>query len=140
VEFIHQVARTLKLGWLASPAGVKVVATGLVATIFSLIVFTNEDIWFQFTGDAGVFADREYLYLPMAALSAVFCLVSFFMARRGLPRIAYAIFCVAMASHVFLRFAAIPLPQMKVIAISRVFASLDLVFLYSSFRSKVGDH
>jgi hypothetical protein len=122
-----------------SPAAVNVVGIGLAATIFSLFVFTYENIWFLFTGDARVFATREFLYLPLAALSAVFCLLSFFICRPGLPRIAFAIFSASMASHVFLRFVAIPLEQMKVIAIIRILASLGLVLLYLRLRSEVAD-
>jgi hypothetical protein len=140
VEIIHHVAQSLKLGRLVSAAGVNVVAIGLVATIFSLFVFTEENITFLFTGDTGVFAAREFLYLPLAALSAVFCLLSFFICRPGLPRVAYAFFSASMASHVVLRFVAIPSEQMKVIAIIRIFASLGLVFLYLRYRSETADH
>jgi hypothetical protein len=137
VDFIDHVARSLKLERLVSRAGVNIVGIGLAATIFSLFVFTFENIWFLFTGDAGVFATRGFLYIPLAGLSAIFCLLSSFICRPGLIRVAYAIFSASMASHVFLLFVVIPSEQMKVIAIIRILASLGLVLLYLRFRSEV---
>ena len=132
-------ARSLKLGWLVGPSGVKVVGIGLAATGYSLFMSSYENIWFLLTGNVGVFALREFLFLPVFALASVFCLFSFFVFRPGLPRIAIAAFSASMASHVFLRFAAVPLEQMRVIAICRVFASLGLVFLCLRFRSEVAE-
>jgi hypothetical protein len=129
----------LKLGWLVGPSGVKVVGIGLATTTYSVFSSSYENIWFLLTGNIGVFALREFLFLPVFALAAIFCLFSFFLFRPGFPRIAIGAFSASMTSHVILPFASLHPQQMKAIATCRIFASLGLVFLYFHFRSEAAE-
>jgi len=105
-------------------------------TVFSLILFTFEDIWFLLTGDVRAF---ETIFLPLAAFSSVLWFLSLFILAEGLPRLVVVILSASMASHVLLRFTAVPSQQIKAIAICRVLASLGLVLLYLRFRSEVAE-
>src|ERR1700741_3484455 len=40
----------MRQGWLESSTGVNVVAIGLVAIMFSIVVFTVQDLWILVTG------------------------------------------------------------------------------------------
>jgi hypothetical protein len=115
---------------------VNVVAIGLVAIIFSLVLFTIQDFWFLLFGKLVVLHGlRGIWYLVWAALAAVFSAITVFTWRPGLPRIVIALFSISMASHVFEQFVALPAQPLKLVALCRIFVAMALVLLLLRYRS-----
>ena len=126
--------------WLNTEFGITVVAIGLVAILFSGIIFTLQDISILLTGKflftLGTL--RDIWYLLIATLAALFSALCVLIWRPGLPRIVIGLFSVSMASHVVEQFVFLPTPQMKAVAVCRlgVASGLILLFLRYVWRTK----
>jgi hypothetical protein len=114
-----------------------VVAVGLYAIMFSLSVFTLEDIWILLTGklDSFLHGPSGIWGLLWAALATVFSAVTVFIWRPGLPRIVMALFSISMASHIVEQFVALPVQQLKLAALCRIFVAVALILLVWRDRS-----
>ncbi len=128
-----------KIPWLVGPLGTPFVAIGIVATIVSLTFFFFEDMYYLLRGDPAVFLGRQYFYVPLAAIAAIFCLVSSFTFKPGFPRVVSALVAASMASYVVQHFVAIPPPKLEAIAVVRLFISLIVILCFLSLRSKFRD-
>jgi hypothetical protein len=126
----------VRLDWLETPAGAKVVGIGLCAVIICLALFTVQDIEILFTGNLGKWHWFSGVWrLLWAAVASLFSALTVFFWRRLIPRIAMALFSASMASHVFEQFIALPMQHLKLIALCRVFVSLGVIGLYLHYRS-----
>src|SRR5271157_30533 len=114
---------------LFSPAGMNLVAIGIVASVVSFAVLTIDDIWFLCTGSQTSGGLKLYaLYLPLAALSAMFWAVTVFLWRPVMPKVIAALASVAMASHIYQRLAVIPAAQLRLLFLCRVSLCLPGVY------------
>ena len=122
----------MRQDWLKTKFGINVVAIGLVAIVFSGIIFTLQDISILLTGKflftLGTL--RDIWYLLIATLAALFSALSVLIWRPGLHRIVIGLFSVSMASHVIEQFVFLPTPQMKGVAVCRIGVALGLIFLF----------
>jgi hypothetical protein len=122
--------------WLESPTGEWTVAIGLVAIAVSLFAFTIQDLSVLLTGDLfrlGLLRSVWYLvWAGLATLSSAACV---FIYRSGWSRLVIALFSVAMASHILEKFVAMPVPQLRLVALLRLLISLGVVLVYLSHRS-----
>ena len=126
----------MKQDWLNSKLGINIVAIGIVATILSLAVFTVEDISILFTGNPFAFrTPRLAFYSLAAAVAALFCGLTIFISRAGLPRIIITLLAVSMASHATEHLFAIPPTPLKIIAALRIVISLLVIIPILRFRS-----
>src|SRR5882762_3513157 len=121
--------------WLRTSTGVNVVAIGLVAIIFSLVLFTIQDLWILFSGKlVALHGLRGMWYLLWAAIAAVFSVMTAFIWRPGLPRIVIALFSISMASRVLEQFVTLPAQQLKLTAVCRIAVAAALILLLSRYR------
>jgi uncharacterized protein YjeT (DUF2065 family) len=121
--------------WLGTPTGEWTVAIGLVAIAVSLFAFTVQDVSVLLTGDLFRLALlRSVWYLLWAGLATLFSAVCVFILRPALPRIVIALFSVAMASHIVEKFVRMPAPQLRLVALCRLFVSLGVVLVYLRHR------
>ena len=113
-----------------------VVAVGIYAIMFSLLVFTFEDISIVLTGRLDSFFRPSGIWaLSWAALATVFSAMTVFIWRPGLPRIVMALFSISMASHILEQFVAFPAQQLKLAALCRISVAVALVLLVWRDRS-----
>ena len=85
----------MKQGWLESSTGVNVVAIGLVAIMFSLVLFTVQDLWILVTGTPyALHGLRGGWYLLWATIAIMFSATTVFIWRPGLPRIVIGLFSI----------------------------------------------
>ena len=81
----------MRRGWLQTSIGVNVVAVGLVAIVFSLVLFTVQDCWILFRGEPFVLHGLNGIwYLLWAAIAALFSAITVFIWPPGLHRQVYA--------------------------------------------------
>ena len=108
------------------------VAIGLVAIMFSLVIFTLQDISILLAGKLFITLAtlRGTWYLLVATIAALFSALTVFIWRPGLPRIVIGLFSVTMASHIIEQFVILPTPQMKVVALGRIGVALGLILLF----------
>jgi hypothetical protein len=126
----------MRSNWLGTSTGLNVVAVGLYAIMFSLAVFTLEDIQILLTGKLDSFLRPSGIWgLCWAALAAAFSAMTVFIWRPGLPRIVMALFSISMASHVLEQFVAFSVQQLKLAALCRIFVAVALVLLVVRYRS-----
>ena len=126
----------MRQDWLRTSTGVNVVAIGVVAIAFSLVLFTVQDIWILLAGKLVTLQGlRGIWYLLWAALAALFSALTIFVWRPAFPRIIMALFSASMASHVFEQFVALPAQHLKLIALCRVFAAVGIILLFFRYRS-----
>jgi hypothetical protein len=121
--------------WLGTPTAEWTVAIGLVAIAVSLFAFTVQDVSVLLTGDLfrlGVL--RSVWYLVWAGLAALFSAICVFICRPGSPKLVMALFSVSMASHILERFVKLPAPQLRLVALFRLFVSLGVVLVYLRHR------
>lgn len=126
----------MKQDWLKSEIGINIVAIGIAATMISLMVFTVEDVSILLTGN--LFAFRTFriaFYSLTAALATLFCGLTIFIVRPGLPRIVIGLLALSMASHAIEHFVAMPATPMKVIAAFRIVVSLLVIIPVLRFGS-----
>ena len=126
---------TMKRDWLNTEAGTGVVAVGLVAIVFSLILFCFQDISILLTGKPLTFgALRNASYMGLAVTAALFSALTLFLWRGAVPRVLIGLFSVSMLSHIVEQFVTISAPGMKMIAFSRIVVALGLVLLFLQYR------
>jgi hypothetical protein len=107
--------------WIQTSTAVNVVAIGLVAIVFSLVLFTLQDCWILFRGEPLVIHGlRGIWYLLWAGTAAVFSAVTVFIWRPGLHRIVIALFSLSMASHILEQFFSLPVQQLRLAAACRI--------------------
>jgi hypothetical protein len=135
-SFVRELADGMKQGWLNSKIGINIVAIGIVATMLSLAVFTVEDVAILFTGNLFAFrTPRLAFYSLAAAVAALFCGLTIFIFRPGLPRIIISLLAVSMASHATEHLVPIASTPLKVIAALRIVVSLLVIVPILHFRS-----
>ncbi|MBZ5702247.1 MAG: hypothetical protein LAN84_10405 [Acidobacteriia bacterium] len=126
----------MRQDWLRTSTGVNVVAIGLVAIMFSLVLFTVQDFSILLTGKIyALHGLRGIWYLLWATVAAVFSAMTVFIWRPGLPRIVIAFFSISMASHILEQFVALPAQQLKLAALCRIFITVALILLGLRYRS-----
>jgi hypothetical protein len=122
-------------GWLGTPTGEWIVAIGLVAIAVSLFAFTVQDISVLLTGD--VFRSglmKSVWYLLWAGLAMLFSAGCVFLCRSAWLKVVITLFSVSMASHILERFVRVPAPQIRLIALCRLFISLGVALVYLRHR------
>src|SRR5260370_3432209 len=126
----------MRQDWLTTSTGINVVAIGLAAILFSLVLFAFQDFLILLTGKpCALHGLKGSWYLLGAAIAAVFSAMTIFIWRPGLPRIVIALFSISMASHILEQFFTLPAQQLKSLAACRIFVSAALMFLLSRYRS-----
>ena len=124
----------MKHDWLKSEMGLNVVAIGLVAIMFSLVLFTLQDVSILLTGK---FVALPGLYgigsVPLATVATLFSALTVFVWRPGFPRIVIGLFSIAMVSHIIEQFVILPALQMKVVAVCRIGIALGLILLFMQY-------
>lgn len=136
-QFVWEPAESMKRDWLNSKVGINIVAIGIVATMLSLAVFMIEDVSILLTGNLFAFrTPRLAFYSLAAALAALFCGLTIFISRPGLPRIIIGLLAVSMASHATEHLVPMPPTSLKVIAVFRIAISLLVIIPILRFRSE----
>lgn len=126
----------MRRDWLQTPTGVNVVAVGLVAIVFSLMLFTVQDCWILFRGEPYLLHGlRGMWYLLWAAIAVLFSVATVFIWRPGLHRIVIALFSISMASHILEQFVSLPAQQLKLFATCRIIVAGALILLVLRYRS-----
>jgi len=124
----------MKHYWLKSEMGVNVVAIGLVAIIYSLTLFTLQDVWILLTGKlvalSGLYGTG---FVLLATAAALFSALTVFVWRPGFPRIVIGLFSIAMVSHIIEPFVILSASQMRVIAVCRIGIALGLILLFLQY-------
>jgi hypothetical protein len=117
--------------WLTTSTSENVVAVGIYATMFSVAVFTLEDIWILFTGKLAslLHGPSGWWALLWAALATMFSAISVFVWRPVVPRIVMTLFSMSMASHILEQFVAFSAQQLKLAALCRISVAVALVGL-----------
>jgi|HubBroStandDraft_4_1064222.scaffolds.fasta_scaffold611994_1 hypothetical protein len=127
-RFVWEPAQGMKQDWLNNKTGINIVAIGIVATMLSLAVFTVEDVSILFTGKlVALRTPRLAFFSLVAALAALFCGLTIFTSRPGLPRIVIGLLAVSMASHAIEHLLSIPPTPLKVIAATRIAVSMLVI-------------
>ncbi len=122
--------------WLQTSTGVNVIAIGLVAIVFSLMLFIVQDCWILFRGEPyALHGLRGVWYLLWAAIAAVFSAITVFIWRPGLHRTVIALFSISMASHIVEQFISLPARQLRLAATCRIIGSAALILLFLRYRS-----
>lgn len=120
----------MKRDWLGTEIGINVVAIGLVAIMFCLIIFTIQDISILLTGKLLTFTTLTSLfYMFLAVLAAVFSAFTVFIWRGVVPRILIGLFSVSMLSHIIEHSLVFPVSLMRAVAICRIAVTLGLLLL-----------
>jgi hypothetical protein len=120
----------MRRGGLQTSIGVNVVAVGLVAIVFSLVLFTVQDCWILFRGEPFVLHGlRGIWYLLWAAIAALFSAITVFIWRPGLHRTVIAVFSISMVSHILEHFVSLPAQQLRLAAACRI------ILLFLRYRS-----
>ena len=120
----------MKRDWLGTEIGINVVAIGLVAIMFCLIIFTIQDISILLTGKLLTFTTLTSLfYMFLAVLAAVFSAFTVFIWRGVVPRILIGLFSVSMLSHIIELSLVFPVSLMRAVAICRIAVTLGLLLL-----------
>jgi len=126
----------MRQGWLESSTGMNVVAIGLVAIVFSLVLFTVQDLWILVTGTPyALHGLRGDWYLLSAAIATIFSAMTVFIWRPGLSRIVIGLFSMSMASHILEQFVGLPAQELKLAALCRIFIAVGLILLVLRYRS-----
>ena len=126
----------MKQGWLESSTGVNVIAIGLVAIMFSLVLFTVQDLWILVIGTPfALHGLRGGWYLFWAAIATVFSATTVFIWRPGLPRIVIGLFSISMASHILEQFVSLPAQQLRLAAACRIIVAGAVILLFLRYRS-----
>ena len=122
--------------WLQTSTGLNVVAVGLVAIVYSLLLFTIQDCWILLRGEPYVLHGlRGIWYLLWAAIAAMFSAATVFIWRSGLQRIVVALFSISMASHIVEQFVSFPGQQLRLAATCRIIVAGALILLFLRYRS-----
>lgn len=120
--------------WLYSRFGINFVAVGLVAGLIVVAVIVIQDISFLVTG---VWPKlpwyREVLYHLLAAVAAVFSIVSFFIFRPGLPRIVALVVAISFGSYVLQPFATFHSHQLTALCVARILGFCTLLLLLRTY-------
>lgn len=125
---------TMKHYWLKSEMGENVVAIGLVAIMFSLALFTLQDLSILLTGKFVALRGLYGIwYMLLATVSALFSARTVFVWRPGFPRIVIGLFSISMVSHVIEQFVVLSASQMKVVAVCRIGVALALILLFVQY-------
>ena len=86
VDILTVGEKNMRRDWLWSDNGLNVLAMGIVAIIFSLVLFTTQDVWILFTGKLFALTGLRQIYYPLwAALAALFSALTVFIWRPGFP-------------------------------------------------------
>jgi hypothetical protein len=126
----------MRRDWLSSETGMNVVAVGLVAITFSLVLFTAQDVWILLTGKLFVLKAFMGVWYPLwAVLAALFSALTVFTWRPGFPRIVIGLFSISMASHAVEQFVILPPQHLKLVAFCRIVAASGLILLFLRYRS-----
>ena len=134
--------KAMKQTWLITEMGINVVAIGDVAIIYSLFLFTLQDISILLTGKFVVITGLYGLWcVLLATVAALFSALTVFVWRPGLPRIVIGLFSVSMVSHIIQQFAILSASQVKEVAVFRIGIALGLVLLFLQYgRAKKADN
>jgi hypothetical protein len=128
--------RFMRQGWLESSTGVNVVAIGLVAIMFSLVLFTVQDLWILVTGTPyALHGLRGGWYLLWASIATMFSATTVFIWRPGLPRVVIGLFSISMASHILEQFVGLSAQVLKLVALCRIIVAVALILLVLRYRS-----
>ena len=126
----------MRRDWLQTSIGVNVVAVGLIAIVFSLMLFTVQDCWILFRGEPYALHRLSGIwYLLWAAIAALFSAVTVFMWRPGLHRTVIALFSISMASHILEQFVSLPAQQLRLAATCRIIVAGAVILLFLRYRS-----
>jgi hypothetical protein len=126
----------VRQNWLETSTGVNLVAIGIVAIVFSLMLFTVQDCWILFRGEPYVLDGlRGIWYLLWAAIAALFSAITVFIWRPGLHKTVIALFSVSMASHIVEQLVLLPAQQLRLAATCRMIVAADLILLFLRYRS-----
>jgi hypothetical protein len=112
-------------------------AIGLVAIMFSLALFTVQDLWVLVTGAPyALHGLRGGWYLLWAAIATLFSATTVFIWRPGLPRIVIGLFSISMTSHILEQFVGLSAQELKLVALCRVFVAVALILLVLRYRAR----
>lgn len=126
--------RGMKRAWLKTEIGINVVAIRLVAIMYSLFLFTLQDISILLTGKFVVITGLYgFWYVLLATVAALFSTLTVFVWRPGLPRIVIGLFSVSMVSHIIQQFVILSASQVKIVAVCRMGIALGPVLLFLQY-------
>jgi hypothetical protein len=115
-------------GWLSSRFGIDFVAVGLVATLVAAAVIVLQDVSYLVLG---VWPQlpwyREVLYHLLAAVAAIFWVVSFFVFRPGSPRFVAVVAVISFGTYVLQPFADIHSHQLTALCLARTLGFCTLI-------------
>jgi hypothetical protein len=106
-----------------------------VAIIYSLVIFTVQDLWILFAGKPfALHGFRGPGYLLCTIVAALFSAATVSIWRPGAHGIVMALFSVSMASHILEQVVSLPAQELRPVAACRIIVGGAVVFLFLRYR------